>query len=189
MKRKKIKGFKCPCCQIHRHETEMKDAIGILEKIEKKNHPRIKNLNIIGFFKDAQFEWACDECLSLKKAMTANPSAQIYSWHPHISYFDEKKNCQFCKKDFYFSKNEKRFWYEQLKFQLDATPANCPTCRKEKRNKKQIHDNLSEYLKNGKENLDYATLENIIQIYRIWDKEDKVKYYQSLLKNKNPKKK
>ena len=183
LKWNKMKYAKCPACKTEKHKTEMKVAISDMEKLEKAEYKNYKKLKINTFdsFIESDFSWACDFCLKSKKAIKANPSLQNYSWNPNYAYYDTEKICRTCNDKFTFSKEEKKYWYEGLKFRLDSEPVNCFNCRKEVRKYKIENNFLSETLKKNEEEISINELEKVIEIYKDWQKEQRAKYYESLL--------
>ena len=186
MKRNKKKYPKCPSCNQDKHRTEMKIAISDMEKIDKAQYKHYKELKMetYGGFVDSNFEWACDACLDSKKAIKANPSLQNYSWNPHYAYSDSEITCSNCNTEFTFSKEEKKHWLEVLKFWVDSTPVNCLNCRKEIRKLKAENKTLSEILKKEESEISVSELEKIVEIYTKWEKNNRVKYYQSILRKR-----
>jgi hypothetical protein len=182
MAKEKKKYAICPSCRTEKHRTEMKTSLALLEKMEKTRFKHYKELGLDPYnsFIDSSFEWACDACLGSGKAILANPGLQNYCWDPHIAYFDATHVCRSCGIDFIFSKEEKRLWYEQLKFWIDAAPVNCPACRKELRQLKRENNTLSEILNKEEDDISSDELQSVIGIYKKWGKDNKVKYYESL---------
>lgn len=129
-------------------------------------------------------DWACDECLDLKRAISAKPESQNFSQEPRLAYFDTKHTCRTCDTIFIFSKEEKRFWYEALNFRIDSTPNHCTTCRKEKRVQKQENIYLSEVLSKPETDINLDELEQIIAIYDRWGKKDKTNHYRSVIRKR-----
>lgn len=108
---------------------------------------------------------------------------QNFTWYPNLAYFDSKRVCRKCNINFFFTKEEKTFWYEKLKFILDSHPLNCISCRKNIRILKKENTLLSILLKKPESELNLEDLNTIILVYSAWGKTEKVKYYTSMLKN------
>lgn len=163
----------------------MQTGIAILEKIEKKDYKYYKELKLdkytYGSFIDSPFEWACDSCLENKKAILAIPGLQETPWTPHLAYSDTQLNCNSCKIEFLFRKEEKKAWYESYQLPINAQPTSCLDCRRNTR--KQISENkiISEILKKSEIEIADNELEDVVEIYTSWDKMEKAKYYQSIL--------
>ena len=81
-----------------------------------------------------------------------------------------------------FSKEEKKYWFEELKFYPLSKPKQCSSCRKEIRIKKDDNTRLSEILKNGEDKLDKKQLQEIVEIYTRLGKDEKMKKFQNKLK-------
>lgn len=183
MKRKK-KWAKCPACQTERDRTEMRAALAAMDALRRKSFSHYQELKVDVYDSSvyADFNWACDQCLEDKRAIAAHPSLQQYCWYPHFAYFDTLHTCRTCQESFTFTKREKRFWFEQLKFWIDAEPVNCVDCRKEIRQLKQENKTLSTVLRKKKEDMTPQELEAVITIYKKWGNADRMKYYQSVLR-------
>ncbi len=181
MAKPKKKYAICPCCLTERHRTEMIVCLAILEEMEKKEYKHYKELNIDTYnnFIDASFEWACDVCLKDKKAILASPAQQYASLAPSLAYHDIKKTCRTCRVEFTFTKEEKKLWYEQLKFWIDSEPVNCLKCRKEIRLLKEENKTISDILKKDEKDISIDELKIVADIYRTWDKIEKAKFYES----------
>lgn len=185
LKKSRIKLAKCPCCSIERHRTEIQISISILEKFEKKDFKQYKELQLeqhtYASFIDANFAWACDNCLETKKAVLATPGLQETPWMPHIAYFDTQLDCYLCKREFLFKKEEKKVWYESYKLPINAQPNNCLDCRRSTRKQNSENKNISQILKKSEIEITNLELEVVVRIYTSWDKMEKAKYYQSIL--------
>ena len=176
----------CPSCNSAKYKTELEQVMYAMTTVERKAYPNIKTNkeDTYSSFIDADFDWACDTCLTSKKAILGNPSAQLYCWNPHYAYFDTIIECQKCQKDFTFSKEEKKYWYENLKFWIESVPVNCGDCRKEVRKLKIENKTLSDILMKEEDDLTIAELKSVIDIYTIWGKVERAKYFRAILKRK-----
>lgn len=183
MKRSKKKYPICSCCKSEVHRTEMNTCLSVLEKIERAEYKHYKELKIDTYdsFIECSFEWACDNCLKDKKAILASPGSQNYSWYPNLAYHDIDKTCRNCGTDFKFTKEEKQLWYEKLKFWTDSEPVNCLSCRREVRLLKIDNTTLSTILKKAETEMTQEELQTVVEIYRKWEKEERAKYYESIL--------
>jgi len=154
--------------------------------LDKASFKHYKELEIDSYdsFIDSDFEWACDECYSTKKAVEANPASQYYRWSPHMSYYDSHMVCSKCDADFVFNKAEKKLWFEKLKFSIHASPDNCTDCRKEMRLLKMENKALSEILKKEESEQSKEELEIVVKIYEKWAKTKRADYFRSKIKKK-----
>jgi uncharacterized Zn finger protein (UPF0148 family) len=59
------------------------------------------------------------------------------SYGPLFWYVDKQVQCALCSREFVFSKEEQRHWYEELQFAIYVRAVHCPECRAEVREKKQ----------------------------------------------------
>lgn len=186
MKKGKKKYAKCPSCKAEIHKTAMKVAISEMEKTERLqyNHYKDLKIDIYNSFIDSNFDWACDICLEDAKAIKANPSLQNYSWNPNCAYYDSQLKCRSCNSDFKFGKEEKKYWFEGLKFWIDSVPVHCVNCRREIRQLKLENTMLSDILKKEATDISSNELETVIEIYTKWEKEEQAKYYQAILRKR-----
>ncbi len=178
--------YKCSCCQKHVEEKNIKKTASILPfdglpKMEGQTPLQgflavIKNHNL--------YQWACDDCHQSKKAILGNPRKQFYTFKnpwdsatPYLAYFDKNFTCKTCGEDFVFAKEEQQHWYEKLNFVVYSKPVNCPSCRKEIRDAKNLNTELSGLLKDG-DPKDKNALIRIAEIYDILEKPEKAKAYR-----------
>jgi hypothetical protein len=181
-KKQNKKYAKCPCCSTPKYKTEISICLPILEKLYE-NYKELK-IDVYEIFIDNNFEWACDNCLKDKKAILANPLSQNSAWYPYLAYFDSKLICRNCNTDFTFFKEEKKRWYETLKFWIDSVPVNCLPCRKQIRSHKIENNTISEILKKSKNEISLDELKTVLDIYRKWDKPAKIKYYERFIQKR-----
>ena len=66
-------------------------------------------------------------------ALIADPSKQNFAVFPRRYYVDVRRVCRTCKRPFIFFAREQRYWFETLRFFVDADCVYCPTCRRESR--------------------------------------------------------
>ena len=163
----------------------MKTCVSILEKLNREDFKYYKELELdkytYGSFIDADFEWACDSCLKEMKAILAGPRLQVTPYFPHLAYYDTHINCQECRKDYVFRKQEKKVWYESYKLPTTAQPTTCLECRRKNRQHNSQNKTVSEILRKSDNDITDEELEIVVDIFTSWDKMDKAKYYQSVL--------
>lgn len=174
----------CPCCKTPRDRTEMATVLKIQEGVERKLYKNYSELGIHTYshFVHNDFEWACDDCLKNRDTVLANPLGQLGAWTHHIAYHDTPLVCATCSSDFVFSAQEKKRWYEQYQIWNFIQPQNCPSCRKDIREFKNKNTRLSNLLESGTEDLSVDEIREIIAIYHHWNKPDRVKFYEALLR-------
>jgi len=163
MKEKKTRDIFCPSCKMSLHRSEFRQVN--------------ESLITTGV---SQY-YACDNCINSKKAILANPKVQQGAWFAHLAYFDENRTCQTCGDDYIFSKEEKKHWYEKLQFWVYAQSVNCKNCSKEIRVERNLNTRLSNLLKNGEDELSTNQITEIISIYQVMKKPERVKYFKSKL--------
>ncbi len=76
--------------------------------------------------------------LDYPTAVRANITNQDYSVCPRHWYVDAAFRCVRCGKNFIFSAEEQRFWYEELGFYIDSRAKRCRECRSELRELKLL---------------------------------------------------
>jgi hypothetical protein len=186
MKKAKKKYAICPCCLTPTHRTEMDVCISLLENWERKIYRHYNELNLDPYnaFIDSSFEWACDACLKNGKAITASPQLQTTAGDPNMAYYDTSIKCRTCSSDFLFTKEEKKYWYEQLKFWTECTAVNCLPCRRQIRELKKENKILSDILKKDQDKITIEEFQTAADIYRKWGKFEKVKFYEAIVRKK-----
>src|SRR5262249_14908281 len=58
-------------------------------------------------------------------------------------YVDENHTCVQCSTVFVFSAKDQKYWYETLKFSINAHPYRCPACRKQRRSVQLVIDQVT----------------------------------------------
>jgi hypothetical protein len=66
-------------------------------------------------------------------AIRADPTRQKSPTVPVTHYYDLEKICRNCKRPFIFFAEEQQYWYETMRFPLEADCVRCPECRKKER--------------------------------------------------------
>ncbi len=79
-----------------------------------------------------------------ESAILADPEKQNYSVIPRVLYVDMKKTCRDCGRSFIFFAKEQKYWYEKLKFTIDADCVRCPECRRSERTLRRRFDRYSQ---------------------------------------------
>jgi len=64
-------------------------------------------------------------------AVVADVARQASATLPVTHYFDTKRICRKCGRPFLFFAEEQKYWYEDLKFPLEADCLDCAPCRKD----------------------------------------------------------
>lgn len=183
MKKNQNQFVKCKCCHILKDKNDVLICLTVL-----KNTDFIKvygnDFDLYNYLFSSNFEWACDSCLKNKKALIANPSQQNDGYNSHLAYYDISLNCKNCGNEFTFTKEEKKLWYEELKFFRESTPLNCLKCRKEIRIFKIQNKILSQVLKKDIKEMSIEELSQVADIYKKWNKEDKFNFYSKIIKTR-----
>lgn len=63
-------------------------------------------------------------------ALRADTSVQNFSMYPREYYVDILRACRSCKRPFIFSAREQKYWFETLRFYVDANCVECSDCRR-----------------------------------------------------------
>ena len=192
MKRKRVK-YTCQCCNRQVDKQGLTQTLSLLPFDGLfgpiKTSYATKFLGIIDH-SSGFYQWACDTCLETKKALLGNPKKQYHTFthpmntaNPNLAYINKTVQCDACQEDFLFSKEEQKYWYEDLQFVVYSKPKQCLTCRKKKQADKLINTELSDLLKDG-EPTELKKLQRLVTIYELLEKHDKTKYYLSLIRKK-----
>lgn len=183
MRKQKEKYMKCPCCSIEKPRTEITVCLSILGKIIVK-HYEMSASDAYEMLIGSNYIWACDDCLNRKKAIVAFPTFQNNELDSYLAYYDTDITCRTCGTKFTFTKEEKKLWYETLKFRMESMPVNCLPCRKQVRLLKAQNNTLSEILKKDAHEISMEELKTLVDIYTQWDKQEKATYYERLITKK-----
>lgn len=84
-----------------------------------------------------------------KTVIPADINKQDYAVFPRRLYVDIEENCRTCKKSFIFYALEKKHWFEELGFFIDAHCIRCTHCRGKKNEIKKFHGQYQDLLKIG----------------------------------------
>lgn len=82
------------------------------------------------------------ETLFLETALIAETTKQNFAVYPRKYYVDVLRSCRTCHRPFIFFAREQRYWYETLRFFVDADCVRCPDCRRDSR---AVHRRLRRY--------------------------------------------
>lgn len=63
--------------------------------------------------------------------LLADTSRQDFSIYPRRYYVDTLRRCRKCGRDFLFFAREQKYWFETLRFNVDADCVLCPECRRQ----------------------------------------------------------
>lgn len=181
MKHQKNKHIKCKCCGLIKEKFDVSICMSILKNVDFVDSLDLKN-DLYKMLND--YGWACDDCINSKKALISNALQQNHSYYFYLAYNDSNLSCENCKTEFTFSKEEKKFWYESMKFRKESVPVHCLSCRKKIRKKKLQNKRLSEILKKDIKFITIEELYELVQIYDEWGIKDKFNFYSKILKAK-----
>lgn len=161
-KKQKLKGkVKCPCCNAFMGTNDYSSLKQSYDTLVEQRGAHYVTLKIAINY----LNWACDFCLKRKSAIIAKPLVQNYYGYdlPYFMYFDKERKCQDCSKDFIFSKEEQKHWYETLKFYVSAQAIHCKDCRKDRRQLKAQNNRIMELT--AKDTLSKEELLELSKIY------------------------
>jgi len=83
------------------------------------------------------------ECIFPESAIAADTSLQVYTVLSRPWYVDILKKCATCGRPFLFFAEEQRYWYEFLKFTVDADCIRCSECRVSERELRERFNRFS----------------------------------------------
>lgn len=85
------------------------------------------------WIRDTWSKWlVCPDCIRKGRALRADPKKQNFDGlgGPIDAFWDQTRHCEMCAKDYLFSAEEQRFWYETLGFFVESAPLQCQDCRR-----------------------------------------------------------
>ncbi|MCH2174573.1 MAG: zinc-ribbon domain-containing protein [Lentisphaeria bacterium] len=98
--------------------------------------------------------------------LKADLDRQSESVIPLENYYDCTVKCEYCKTNFEFTREEQKYWYEDLKFNLSSFPRLCKSCKKiEKELHNEINYIQTQFLKESKRKKVEEYLDKIIKSY------------------------
>jgi len=109
------------------------------KRIRTKNyveHPRYGKYPIISTYRFSKeaidlAHWRYSKLkYFLKTAIPADVVKQNYAIYPRSIYVDIEEHCEMCGRPFIFFAKEQQYWFEVLKFWVDAHCTRCIHCRK-----------------------------------------------------------
>ncbi|WP_207432574.1 zinc-ribbon domain containing protein [Sabulibacter ruber] len=174
-------SYRCPNCNQIRKLTELTYLLKWNEQFKSSYM-----ISVVEEARQGHLKWACDDCIKSKRVVVGKAEEQNWNGitYPFFTHNDEILECQTCKCSFEFSKEEKKFWYEDLKFIVWSYPKNCASCRRKIREPKVKSKRLTELITNI-ENTDTTEVEEIIDIFLEYGNFEKAKYYLSVLRKRN----
>jgi hypothetical protein len=174
-------SYRCPNCNQLRKVNELTH---LFKWNEQFKFPYM--ISVLGAARQGHLNWACDSCILEGRVIVGKPEEQNWTGftYPFFTYNDETLKCHSCNCLFEFSKEEKKFWYEDLKFIVWSYPKYCPACRKRIREPKVKSKRLTNLI-NNVEQANADELEEIIEIFLDYKNLEKARYYLSVLKKKN----
>lgn len=125
------------------------DYSGYVEHPRYGRGPRITGLNPSDQpWKESVFlHWHSGEGIRIPNtAIVANTDKQLPATIPVTHYFDSKRVCRRCRAYFIFFAEEQRYWYEELRFPLDADMVECACCRKHERKLKEARQEYEDLM-------------------------------------------
>ncbi len=187
-----FKKIICPSCRKHRKKSETQIALRTIEELFRNKQNWAKffyggKIDVAYDYLTSGENWACDSCLENGKALKAFPVKQTFCFDsPYLAYLDSEKKCRTCQSSFTFSKQEKKYWYEDLNFWVQSDAINCKECREKQRQRKKKIKDAQESLAKLLPKLDRRNashLREVIALYEITESTNKVKEYTNILKS------
>lgn len=78
----------------------------------------------------------------MDSAIPGDVSKQNFSVLPRLWYLDAVFVCEDCGENFTWTAAEQKFWFEELHFWIDSQPICCVECRKKRRDRKSLRQEL-----------------------------------------------
>ena len=78
------------------------------------------------------------KAIDYASAKKANTSKQDHSVAPRHWYVDATFDCEDCGREFTWSAQEQRLWFERFRFFVDSEPRHCRSCRSRRRRIKRL---------------------------------------------------
>lgn len=94
-------------------------------------------------------------------AIPADTQRQLPATIPVTHYFDAKRVCRNCGTYFIFFAEEQKYWYEELKFPLEANMVDCIDCRKQEQRLQQARSSYEALL--SKEHRSEAEIAQLVE--------------------------
>ncbi|MDB4802609.1 zinc-ribbon domain-containing protein [bacterium] len=118
------------------------DYSSFVEHPRYGHKPRITGRNVHkDKFGDNYSHWHSPiECRIPNTAIAADTSRQPRATVPVTHYFDVIRECVDCERNFIFFADEQKFWYETLKFPLEADCIRCSECRRIQRESRFLRE-------------------------------------------------
>jgi len=89
----------------------------------------------------------CAGCIRSGRAIPGDRAQQEFSLGgPVEAFWDQTRYCATCSKDYLFTAEEQRLWYETLKFPFHSVPIQCTECRRGTRARKRAQATLQQLL-------------------------------------------
>lgn len=118
------------------------------------NHPRYGDRPILSGTQysseevlHAHWQYKIESCFP-ETAIKADTSKQNYATYPIKLYVDIEKKCIQCDRWFIFFAQEQKYWFETLKFYVDADCVKCIDCRKKEQSIKRLMLDYETLVKN-----------------------------------------
>lgn len=110
-----------------------------------------------------------EESIFPDTAILADTSVQNYSMYPIEIYVDIEKQCRDCGRWFIFFAQEQKYWFEVLRFYVDADCVKCIECRKKEQNIKNMMREYELLSKNkNRSNKETSKLKNIaLELFQL----------------------
>lgn len=164
----------CPSCQQNRGISQMQYVLGLMEQLGKQALLE-PGMSAQALLQKHDIGWACDICIDNGVAELVDEQADHKSWYPYFSYYNTEKNCLWCGTEFTYTKEEKRYWFENLRFSFHAIPSHCESCKKELFEGTPEQERCDMLLEQGGKNLSKKEKEELSTIFKAWQQFCKLK--------------
>lgn len=144
------KMLECPCCGKQCDVIKETPLMRMQERFTHACLPDnwIERYTGGSFYHWGGMQWACNRCIREGRAIEGKPWLQTFCDHPpYLAYFDKAYTCTDCREQFVFAAQEQQYWFEQLKFWVQAYPAQCLECRRKRHARNAVFQRLEKKLK------------------------------------------
>ena len=97
-------------------------------------------------------------------AVRANISKQNYTVCPRHWYFNVSFVCEDCKRDFVWSAQEQKLWFEEYGHFVDAQATRCKNCRFRRRRVKKLKNEYDQIIGDARQSGSSETKKQVIGI-------------------------
>ena len=102
--------------------------------------------------------------LDYEQVQRANAERQNFTVAPRNWYIAATITCLKCQKQFVFSVDEQKVWYEEYRFFVDSFPNKCLSCRRNARHVKQLRQQYEASITDALSNSDVVLKRKVVSV-------------------------